>query len=209
MTAFEEFIETTRRRLELELPGSQAQARMAPSHRARLSTDRSGAREGSVMVLLFPADGGVSTLFTVRQPDLSDHAGQISFPGGRREPHETFEETALRECEEEVGIQRSGVAVLGPLSTLYIPPTRFVVHPFVGVISSLPDLTLQEREVSAVLRVPIRQLQDPATQESEEWTLRGERSTVPFFRVDGHVIWGATAMITAELLDVLDGVPSI
>lgn len=160
------------------------------------------------MILLFPSEGGVSTLFTVRRQDLPDHAGQISFPGGKREGAETFREAALRECEEEVGIDSAQIDVLGSLSPLFIPPTRFIVHPFVGALSSLPPIVPQEREVEAVLKVPLTVLQDPATRDSEEWTFRGETSTVPFFRVDTHTIWGATAMITSELLELLDGVPT-
>lgn len=157
------------------------------------------------MFLLFPTSEGVSTLFTVRRRDLSDHAGQISFPGGKREENETFLETAVRECEEEVGIPPEAVTVLGALTPLYIPPTRFMVHPFVGAVSDLPPLSLQEREVESVLQVPMRVLADPTTRRVEKWDFRGAKSDIPLFHVDGHEIWGATAMITAELLEILAG----
>jgi len=192
--------------LALPLPGNTAHERMAPSHRVRYNPTRTGAREGAVMILLFPEDGGVSTLFTLRRKDLADHAGQISFPGGRREDGETFQAAALRECEEEVGIAQDRVRVLGGLSDLFIPPTRYIVHPFIGALSELPTIIPQEREVEAVLKVPLHILQDPATRQSEEWAFRGENSTVPCYRVDGHIIWGATAMITSELLELLDAV---
>ena len=160
------------------------------------------------MILLFPTDNGVSTLFTVRRKDLTDHAGQISFPGGKRDDDETFEATALRECEEEVGIGREQIDVLGSLSTLFIPPTRFQVHPFVGAVYTRPSIVPQETEVEDVLEVPLRLLRMPETRKTETWTIRGESSTVPFFRVDDHVIWGATAMITSELLALLDREPA-
>lgn len=208
MADFEDFCDDLSRILSRPLPGNSAQVRMAPSHSVRFKPAGPGLREGAVMILLFPTDAGISTLFTVRRQDLADHAGQISFPGGKREDGETFEETALRECEEEIGITLAEINVIGALSPLYIPPTRFIVHPFVGAISPLPAIIPQEREVDAVLKIPLHVLQDPATHQSEEWTIRGESSTVPFFRVDGHVIWGATAMITAELLDVLGEVES-
>lgn len=204
MSEFEAFSERLRARLGHPLPGFAAQLAMAPSHRAGFKPP-SGAsiRKGAVMILVFPASDGISTLFTVRRDDLADHAGQISFPGGKREDGETFEEAALRECEEEIRLERSGVKVLGKLSTLFIPPTRFVVHPFVGAVPELPPIIPQEREVASVLRVPLRTLADPATHREEDWTIGGAPSRVPFFHVDGHTIWGATAMITAELLELL------
>jgi len=155
------------------------------------------------MILLFPEKEGISTLYTVRRDDLADHAGQISFPGGKREVGETFEEAALRECEEEIAVARSSIRVLGKLSTLFIPPTRFVVHPFVGSVSSLPEIVPDEREVASILRVPLQVLGDPSIRREEEWTIRGEPSVVPFFHVEDQVIWGATAMITAEFLQLL------
>jgi mutator protein MutT len=189
--------------LERPLPGGDAHSRMSPSHRSSFPAASSDVREGAVMIVLYPGERGVTTLFTVRRKDLADHAGQISFPGGKREDGETFEDAAVRECQEEVGIGPDSIEVLGSLSALYIPPTRFVVHPFVAAVTMLPEIVPQEEEVDEVLHVPLRVLRDPATRRSEEWTIRGRPSTVPFFHVDGHVIWGATAMITAELLEVL------
>jgi len=203
MQEFEAFCHKVSDALAGPLPGERAHAHMSPSHRAGFKVSRSGVREGAVMLLLFPTSEGISTLFTVRRKDLSDHAGQISFPGGRREENETFQETAVRESEEEVGIPPDSVQVLGALTPLYIPPTRFMVHPFVGAVSELPSLKLQEREVESVLQVPMRVLADPRTRRVEEWIIRGTKSDIPLFHVDGHEIWGATAMITSEFLEVL------
>lgn len=208
MVDFDALCEALSRTLSRPLPGDAAHERMAPSHRAQFNPSRTGAREGAVMILLFPEDDGVSTLLTLRRKDLADHPGQISFPGGRREDGETFQQAALRECEEEVGIAQDRVRVLGALSNLFIPPTRFIVHPFIGALSELPTVIPQEREVEAVIKVPLHILQDPTTRQSEEWTFRGANSTVPCYRVDGHIIWGATAMITSELLELLDAVES-
>jgi 8-oxo-dGTP pyrophosphatase MutT (NUDIX family) len=203
MRDFGAFCDMLRAGLERPLPGGDAHSLMSPSHRSSFPPASSDVREGAVMIVLYPDGDGVSTLFTVRRKDLVDHAGQISFPGGKREDGETFEDAAVRECEEEVGIDPTRIDVIGSLSPLYIPPTRFIVHPFVGAVEPLPEIIPQEREVDEVLHVPLTVLQDPGTQRSEEWTIRGKPSTVPFFHVDGHVIWGATAMITAELLELL------
>ncbi|HEY5564030.1 MAG TPA: CoA pyrophosphatase, partial [Rhodothermia bacterium] len=134
MVDFDALCEALSLTLSRPLPGDTAHERMAPSHRVRFNPTRTGAREGAVMILLFPEDGGVSTLFTLRRKDLADHAGQISFPGGRREDGETFQEAALRECEEEVGIAQDRIRVLGALTDLFIPPTRYIVHPFIGAL---------------------------------------------------------------------------
>ncbi|MGD8415190.1 MAG: CoA pyrophosphatase [Candidatus Latescibacterota bacterium] len=179
---------------------------MAPSHRETIDPDEARKRphrEGAVLVMLYPGQSGPSTLFTVRRADLNDHAGQISFPGGRREAGERLETTATREAEEEVGIGRDEIEVVGELTPLYIPPSRYIVHPFVAAAASRPDFRLQESEVARIIEVPLADLQDPANRRSEIWKIRDEESRVPCFRIGGERIWGATAMIMNELLAVI------
>ena len=180
---------------------------MAPSHRLDrflLSVDQKKCREAAVLALLYPdADGEAHLLLTARPDALRDHAGQIAFPGGRREDGETFERTALRETHEEVGIAPPSVTVLGALTPIYIPPTRFCAYPFVGAVAELPPLTLQPDEVARVLHVPLSTLLDPATRATGNWTVRDEPSAVPLYRLPGGDVWGATAMMLAELLAIV------
>lgn len=203
VTAFVPTIAHLRRRMADPLPGINAQLRMAPAYRQNetLTTiDDKDCREAGVLALLFPIEEEPHLLLTVRRDDLKQHGGQISFPGGRREADETLLETALREAHEEVGVVPEEVEVLGQLTPLYIPPSNFCVHPFVGTLSFTPVLYPQDAEVSAVLRVPLAHLLTPATLRREPWNLRGQEIDVPFLDVDGHKVWGATAMMLGELL---------
>jgi len=197
-----------RRRMAEELPGRTAQARLAPGSRATppgaASPEGNDCREAGVLVLLYPQQQSRRPMLvlTERRAHLDDHAGQVSFPGGQREASESLQQTALREAHEEIALARETVEVLGPLTPLYIPPSNYCVHPFVGVAEPVPSLTPADAEVAALLHVPLADLRAPGTLARERWTLSGGRSVeVPFYDVDGRPpIWGATSMILAELL---------
>ncbi len=180
----------------------------APARRKELSIEGRSCREAGVLALLMPHDSGPVVVLTVRRDELPDHGGQISFPGGQREGDETLVDTALREAHEEIGLSPDSVRLLGPLTPLYIPPSNFCVHPFLGAAPKRPPLTPTDREVSRVLRISLQRLLDPDTRVWEPWSLHGERVDVPYYDVDGHTVWGATAMMLAEVLavarDVID-----
>lgn len=161
-------------------------------------------REAAVLVLFFPLQGEPALVLTVRHADLRQHAGQIAFPGGRRDPGETLMETALREAREEIGLETDAVEILGRLTPLYIPPSNFCVTPFVGAVRHVPDLLPQDAEVEVILHVPVSHLLDPGMHLREPWTLHGRRVVVPYFAVDDYKVWGATAMMLAELLALFD-----
>ncbi len=201
--SFDQHIAHLRRRLGKPLPGLDAQLTMAPLYRqdASMATiEGKACREAGVLVLFFPRDDVPTLLLTVRRADLKDHAGQISFPGGSREAGETLRETALRDAYEEVGLPPADVDVLGELTPLYIPPSNFCVHPFVAMTPTIPNLQPQDAEVEAVLCASLPHLLNPATLKREPWMLHGREYEVPFLNVDGHKVWGATAMMLAELL---------
>ena len=203
---FSLLIQNLRARLSSGLPGSPAQLAMAPSSRAmaeQLSVQGKQCRDAAVLALLYPGSGGPSLVLTLRHAELPNHAGQISFPGGTRDENESLSDTALREAHEEIGVDAEAVDVLGQLTPLYIPPSRFCVYPFVGAVTALPTLRPYEREVEAVLHVPLAHLLAANTRVTEEWVLRGEPVTVPFYRFEAHKVWGATAMILAELVELV------
>lgn len=204
---FDACVSFLRRRLREPLPGTTAQLAMAPVYRqdpAMASVEGKACREAGVLALFFPLDGIPYLLLTARHADLRHHAGQVSFPGGQREPGEALHETALREAHEEVGLPPETVDVLGPLTPLYIPPSGFCVYPFVGTATALPALRPLDAEVDAVLHVPLAHLLDPPTRRIEPWLLRGREVEVPFFAFDDFRVWGATAMMLAELLALFD-----
>lgn len=200
---FEPVVGRLRARLQEPLPGHDAHLTMAPSHRldrVLLSVEGKKAREAAVLALLYPLAGQAALVLTARPPSLRDHGGQVAFPGGQREPGEMFLQAALREANEEVGLDPEQVEVLGALTPLYIPPSRFCVYPFVAICEAPPALFPMEAEVARVLHVPIPHLLDPQQRGHGRWEVRGEPSDVPFFEVEGLQVWGATAMMLAELL---------
>lgn len=206
MSEFSAFREFLALRLKGELPGFWAQVRMAPlptNGRVPGYSVRPDARVGAVLALVTPGSGAVAELLlTLRRPDLSAHAGQISFPGGRQMEGEDLLTTALRETEEEIGLEAQRLEVLGKLSPLYIPPSNHFVHPFVGASAEPDPLRLQPSEVEEVLRVPLSRLTEPGAYTQWQRQLPdGLEHRVPAWQVHPRVqLWGATAMMTAELL---------
>ncbi len=157
-------------------------------------------REAAVLVPLFEREGVPHILFTRRPAHLRHHANQFSFPGGGREPEdETPLHTALRETEEELGIDRSRVRVLGMLDE---EPsiTQFRVQPFVGVIPGDGQYRPSAEEVAFILEVPLVGLMDPAILRTEQRVVGGVAYDVHFYTYNTHVIWGLTARILHHLL---------
>jgi 8-oxo-dGTP pyrophosphatase MutT (NUDIX family) len=183
--------------------GLAAQRQMMPMPRRGRPLAKAGqARLGGVLLLLYYQAGELCLVLTRRRDDLPSHAGQISFPGGRHEPPETLLMTALRETYEEIGVQAAELSVLGELTPLYIPPSDYEVHPFVAWYKNgrQPVFSPHTREVAEILEVPLSHLLDPATRVEETWQLHGYKVVVPFFAVQEHKVWGATAMMLSEFL---------
>ncbi|MBX2820061.1 MAG: CoA pyrophosphatase [Rhodothermaceae bacterium] len=209
-TSFEFQIDSLRSRLQKELPGLKAHLTMAPGLRKSpdiLSISKKPCRTAAVLAVLYPhQDSSVGILLTKRREDLQEHAGQISFPGGRQEQGESLQQAALRETEEEIGLPPENISIIGELSPIYIDVSNFCVHPFVGFLNHPPSsFTIQEEEVQKVLELSITELTSPENKRSENRVLRGYTVDVPFFYVSQEIVWGATAMILAELLMVLEG----
>ncbi len=202
-----DFIRTLADRLQQPLPGSEAQYRMAHVARRNTPTPPPHARQAAVLALFFPKKATWHIVFIERDNSnpKDRHGGQISFPGGKYEENDqTLQHTALREAHEEVGVDASKVSVLGNLTELYIPVSNFQVNPFVGFIDDEPKFSPQAKEVSAILEVPFNLLRDQNNRKTtdlriaQNLVLRG----VPYFDVFGKVVWGATAMMLSELLEI-------
>ncbi len=206
-TSFDHTLERLRVALSSPLPGPAAQFRMSPEGPARggLSrTQRASCREGAVLVVLYPRMEE-TTLVLTRRPDfLPDHPGQISLPGGRRDRGEELIDTARRECLEELGIAPSSLEILGTLSPLYVTVSNYCVYPFVGALARRPSFFANPQEVSELIEVPLHRLSSPSTRQTASRLLRGRQVSVPFFSLYGHQVWGATAMILAEFLALLE-----
>ena len=192
------------------LPGFEAQAKMSPPMRQQFTQAdimRLNAKKSAVLVLLYEKKQQTHIAFIQRQEYNGAHSGQISFPGGKMDntdPDLTY--TALRETAEEVGVDVARDAVICELSYLYVPPSNFVIYPYIAHLEELPQFVPEEKEVKRIIELPVQQLLNPRNQQSYRYN--NKRLNIEFdspsYSVEGTTIWGATAMILSELLTILD-----
>lgn len=208
MEEFQHFIIRLQKQLELPLPGLEAQLRMAGTRR----NIRDGkievplrVKKAGVLLLIYPVMNDPKLVFIQRAEYPGVHSGQISFPGGAwEEGDQTMIDTALREAEEEIGISREQVQVIGHLSDLYIPPSNFLVTPVVCYTLNRPVFIPDPKEVSGILEISVQGLMSENTLTEKEITVYpAMKFNVPCFYIDGQVIWGATAMMLSELTAVI------
>lgn len=205
-TAFDP--EVLAKALKQPLPGVEAQLQLAHPARSLSAPEGVRPREAGVLILIYPTAQGEQFPLIVRTSHNPHdrHRGQISLPGGKVEDiDQSIEGTALREAEEEVGVDASKVMVLGRLSTLYIPVSNFNVYPVVGFVEEKPTWVPQVSEVARIIEAPLGRLHhdDVVNHTSIPLSEKTKLRNVPYFDIDGEVVWGATAMILSELRQVL------
>ena len=190
------------------LPGKDAHLLMSPQtvDLRRFSFDTpQNHRKSGVLVLFYPEDGnGFFPL--IKRPIYSGvHSGQVALPGGRMEPEDPdIIYTALREAEEEIGVDPVKVEVLGKLSNLYIPASNFLVTPIIGFLEERPRFLPDLKEVAKIIPTDFQKLTRPSIRKNTILQLDGGiRLDTPFFDIEGEVVWGATAMILSELLQLM------
>ena len=203
---FHHFLKT--RVKESDLPGRTSQIKMAPepvdsANPIRRMKAPDHANASSVLILIFPnSDGQLELILTLRTSTIN-HGGQLSFPGGRAKAGETVVETALREASEEIGITPADVKVSGTLSSLYVPHSNSQVTPVVGLIEYEPALTLNPDEVEEAFSVELESLAGKENLTVENWELRPKATyKVPYWDVHRVPLWGATAMMLSEFLEL-------
>jgi 8-oxo-dGTP pyrophosphatase MutT (NUDIX family) len=201
------FIAALEARLKRPLPGVAMQLQMASEARFLPSDDLpdpADARDSSVLIMLYPEHEAIKTVFILRTSYEGVHSGQVGFPGGQYEAGDaTPYETALREAREETGVDVSHLKILGKLTDLYIPPSNFNVFPVVGCFFEKPFFTIDSHEVVRLIETDISELLDERVKKRTRMVIRGHNVGVPYFDIDGMVVWGATAMILNELLAVI------
>lgn len=205
---FETFIQSTANLQNIKLPSLKSHQKMAPSERIAelLETDFSTItyREAAVLILFYPKNDQTHLVLIERNEYKGIHSKQISLPGGKKESFDKdLQATALRETFEEVGVDK--VKVLSSLSSVYVPPSNFMVFPFMGTISTEITFKPDVREVRNVIEVPLSTLLNPNIIKHQEMsTSYAKMVNVPYYEIDDYVVWGATAMILSELIDLVN-----
>ncbi len=202
-----ELVSKLEQRLKLPLPGPEAHEplRAVPTGMIKPKFEHKvPPKPGGVLILLYEKEGVIKFPLTKRPDYLGTHGGQISLPGGKAEPNEDIITTALREGEEEIGILRSDVNVVGQLSEFFVIPSNFMVTPVIGYMNSPPRFNPDPKEVAQILEGSINQLIRPdAVQRKEIIAAKMYPMIAPHFEIEGEVVWGATAMILNELRVVI------
>jgi 8-oxo-dGTP pyrophosphatase MutT (NUDIX family) len=206
---FKEFIGRLSFQLSLPLPGLQVQLRMTSNRRQRemMEFRQPGqAVKSSVLILLYPGrNNDLPSFAVILRPTYEGvHSGQISLPGGRFEPTDLdLKQTALREAHEEIGINPAEVTIIGQLTELYIPPSNYLVQPFVGFMDGSPSFKPQPEEVERIIEIPLTPLMRNENLQMQEIAVGGGNFSVPTFVIGGTTIWGATAMILNEFKEIV------
>lgn len=206
---FQDFLQHVPRFLEIELPASDAHFKMAPFERIEflknLTLESKKPKIAAVMMLFYPKNSITHLVLIVRNSYQGVHSAQIAFPGGKFEiSDENYEKTALRETHEEIGIHPENIQVIRAFTQLYIPPSNFMVYPFLGICKSEITFTPDENEVVSIIELPLAAfLNEDIIVSSIISTSYAHDIAVPAFKINNHIVWGATAMMLSELKDVL------
>ena len=205
------FLKELKESLKGELPGAKAH-QYVMSNRLPiqdLSDKAESARLSAVLIYLYLNNDRLYTAFIKRPTYKGVHSGQISLPGGKMELNDlSLMHTAYREAEEEISINAKDLNDIGELSKLYIPPSNFLVSPFIGFQERKPKLIADKREVDQILEVPVAELLHRYDYEEAIIDLGGVRRKVKGFYLEENLVWGATAMIVREFLEVLRSLKS-
>jgi len=206
---FTDFFDNLKEDLGKELPGEKAHLKMAPGVRHYFKP-KTESRKAGVLILLYPKNQELFVAFIQRTEYNGPHSGQISFPGGKSEnPDKDIIDTALRESKEEIGIEPEKVNIFGQLTPLHIPISNFMVYPVIGRYDITPNFKIDPTEVKEVIEIKLTDLLNPSSCTTKEFTYGDLSFLAPIYNPYGLVIWGATAMILSEFLEVVKNNKSI
>lgn len=208
------FFDRLRERMEAPLPGEDAQNRMTSRGRRPVEDylrEYPNHRRSAVLLPLYPHQGEVYTMLIKRPAYDGVHSGQLALPGGAEEPEDgSPEQTALREAFEEVGLEAHQGQLLGPLTPLYIPPSNFLVRPFMMQLHERPEWKPSPDEVEAVLEIPLQVFLDQSIKDRRKIAIgNGMSIDAPCYIIEGNVLWGATAMMFSEVEVLLEEITAV
>ncbi|PIB35827.1 hypothetical protein BFP72_10705 [Reichenbachiella sp. 5M10] len=207
------FVSELEKALSHGLPGASAQRLMAPLRMGEMRRSYRHSeppRESAVLILFYTDEERVKFPLIVRPTYPGVHSGQVSFPGGKYEAEDAdLSVTALRETEEEIGVPREDIQIVGALSEHYIPPSNFNIQPYIGWVSQKPAFVLEEQEVDHLVEADLDDLLDSQLRKMK-WIepYDGVKIEAPYFDIQKQVVWGATAMILSELSEIIKRIPN-
>ena len=198
------FIEALTKMLSRDLPGKSAQRKMmiTPNRFPTENQENEGI-PASILLLLYPLEGEWFFFLTKRSQDVEHHKGQISFPGGVVEKNESKMNAAIRETNEEIGVDKDVIKIIGSLTPFYIPVSNFHISPYVGWTEEKPHTKVQDAEVKRVFSVSINDLVLEKNLKTKKDFFSNKSVKVPYFDLNGETVWGATSMILSEFKFIL------
>lgn len=207
-TSDNKLIHNIKKVFNTELPGIKSHYKMMPIQRKLdlpENKPNDKTKTSSVLLLLYPENKDLFLVFIKRQQYEGIHSGQVAFPGGKKDKTDkNFIETALRETKEEIGINTKDVEILGKLSELYIPPSNFVVYPYLGFIPYKPDFNIDTIEVADIFSVGLHEiLNSNPLPDFEFEVMKNKKVKAPCFVFGNYHVWGATSMILNEFIDCI------
>ncbi|MEQ9468411.1 MAG: CoA pyrophosphatase [Ekhidna sp.] len=209
---FDELTRFLEKRVQQPMPGDLAHQRMKPKLPNGAPVKMKHAtppRKGGVLILLYE-DQGIVRFPLIQRPNyVGIHSGQMALPGGRYEESDQDQfYTALRESQEEIGVDRGRVEIIGSLSEFFVAASNYMVLPVIGKIDHIPDFVPEPREVDDIVTPPITHLIDPNRLKEKEIVVRSDFKMIcPYYDLEGRTVWGATAMMLSELVAILQEFP--
>ena len=206
---FQDFLALVPKLIRVPLPANEAHFKMAPLERIHflknLNTETINPKVAAVMMLMYPKNGKTHLVLIVRNSYKGVHSAQIAFPGGKQELFDpNFETTALRETQEEIGLPIDKMEVVMPFTSIYISPSNFMVYPFLGICREEIEFVPDSKEVFEIIELPLTVFLNNDLQiHTEIDTSYAKTIVTPAYKIDNHIVWGATAMMLSELKEVL------
>ena len=208
MMDFQRFITQLEITITNDLPGEESHKKMGVNYdqSIELSFSKNNSTPAAVLILLYSEDNEIYFFLTKRTDELEHHKGQISLPGGTQEGNEKLIDTALRETQEEIGINKTSISIIGTITPLFVPVTGFMIYPFIGYSLNKLDPKVDPVEVAAIFSVNISDLLNKENRTIEQRNIRGYDVQVPYFKLNDYKVWGATSMILSEFRDLIKSI---
>ncbi len=205
---FQRFITQLKITINKDLPGEESHQKMRVIYdqSIELPFSKINSTQAAVLILLYLADNEIYFFLTKRTDELKHHKGQISLPGGTQEGNEKLIDTALRETQEEIGINKTSISIIGTITPLFVPVTGFMIYPFIGYSLNKLNPKPDPVEVATIFSVNISDLLNKENRTTEQRNIRGYDVQVPYFKLNDYQVWGATSMILSEFRDLIKSI---